>query len=375
MNKHKVEIYSPRLVGDRFQEHTLPLELLEDLSTLQAMTTEMAKWLYLQKNQGRQRIPKNFTHGISFELQNIEPGSTIPKIVLVASFAGLFPAENVNFFEEAKERIIQAVQAAEVDGNINDYAPDSVLSYFNKFGKNLRNDEYIEFRPEENQKAVFNKESRRRLILASSTSNEFTENVNLRGYISEMDQTKKSFHIELVNGQRILSDYDDTFKETLMESFMNYNQKQKVLLSGTGRFSKTNKLLGLKEVQEIVQLEELDVPFRLEELSVLKDGWLDGHGIAPDKSGLDWLAEMFELFYDPGLPLPHVFPTPDGGVQVEWSIGEREIALKIDLLSRIGDYLEVNINTDKDFDSIFKLDNEEGWKNLNERLAVAKETI
>lgn len=135
---NKVEIFSPKFEGARFSEHRLPLELLEDLTVLQEMTIDMAKHLYLAQNKDRHRIPRNFTQGISFELESLEPGSTIPKIMLVFSMAGRAPNSNVTLFEQAKDLILKAIEAVENEGNINEYAPDSVLNYFNRFGKKLR---------------------------------------------------------------------------------------------------------------------------------------------------------------------------------------------------------------------------------------------
>ena len=109
MDPHIEQIYSPRYQGERFSQHRMPLDLLEDLETLQKMTIDMAKYLYLEKND-KKRIPKNFTHGISFELDSLNEGSTIPKIVLVASMTGLFPQQNVEYFLEASRKIINVIE-------------------------------------------------------------------------------------------------------------------------------------------------------------------------------------------------------------------------------------------------------------------------
>ena len=51
MENSKIEIFSPRFDGERFREHRLPLDLLEDLTALQEMTIEMAKFIYLEKHR------------------------------------------------------------------------------------------------------------------------------------------------------------------------------------------------------------------------------------------------------------------------------------------------------------------------------------
>jgi hypothetical protein len=97
-DKHTIELYSPCYDGPRFKEHRLPIDLVDDLLMLRNMTIEMAKAIYLEKNPGRQRVPRNFTNGISIELESIDPGSTVPKLVLITLMSGLFPQTNSDFF-------------------------------------------------------------------------------------------------------------------------------------------------------------------------------------------------------------------------------------------------------------------------------------
>ncbi|HOY11616.1 MAG TPA: hypothetical protein PLY70_00695, partial [Saprospiraceae bacterium] len=97
----RIEIYSPRLVGPRFNDHGLPLELLEEIGALEDVTIELAKWLYLKNNPNRKRIPRGFTNGISIQLDSIESGSTILPISLFIASSGLFPSSKLEYFEHA----------------------------------------------------------------------------------------------------------------------------------------------------------------------------------------------------------------------------------------------------------------------------------
>ena len=42
-----IEFLSPRLVGNRFDQHSIPLEVLKDLAALEELIVEVAKWHYL----------------------------------------------------------------------------------------------------------------------------------------------------------------------------------------------------------------------------------------------------------------------------------------------------------------------------------------
>lgn len=63
-----IAFLSPRLEGDRFNEHAIPLELLKDLAVLEEMVIEVAKWWYLQDHKDRRRTPRGFTDGIALSL-------------------------------------------------------------------------------------------------------------------------------------------------------------------------------------------------------------------------------------------------------------------------------------------------------------------
>jgi len=53
-----IEFLNPRLIGDRFTGHSIPLEVLKDLSALEELLVEVAKWHYRTDNPQRKRIPK-----------------------------------------------------------------------------------------------------------------------------------------------------------------------------------------------------------------------------------------------------------------------------------------------------------------------------
>jgi hypothetical protein len=367
MEKHRIEIFTPRYEGDRFNEHRLPLDLIEDLSVFQEMAIEMAKVIYKERNQDRERIPKDFTKGISFELENIGEGSTIPKIVLITAMSGLFPQENVTYFEEAKDRIIEVVQSASDDTNINAHAPDSILKYFSRFGKKLGEDEFIEFNPNGEKKAKFTRESRKKIIKASSRANEYNEEVNLRGLISEIDFQKMSFTIDLPNGQRLVSPYIPDYQDVLKKSLFSFTElvKKKISIESTVRFNKTDNIIKIESVESIFELEDLDVPYRLEEISYLKNGWFDSESESFNMSHLQWLSTEFDDKFDPKLPLPNTYPTPDTNIQFEWSTENIEAELYVNLASKTGTLSILKIENDEEVTSELNLDSIEDWKKLN----------
>lgn len=115
-------------------------------------------------------------------------------------------------------------------------------------------------------------------------------------------------------------------------------------------------------------LDPQDVPARLDELRLLKDGWLDGKGIAPSAAGLDWLSQTFSEHFPDDLRLPFLYPDAEGGVQAEWSLPPYEITLEIDLVGHRGIWHELNLVTEEEALQDLSLDEPEGWQWLAERL-------
>ena len=78
----------------------------------------------------------------------------------------------------------------------------------------------------------------------------------------------------------------------------------------------------------------MDVPAQLSELREMEDGWLDGEGVAPghELAGLAVQPDSTVATRN-DLPLPHVYPTVEGGVQAEWSISHHEISLSVGPIS------------------------------------------
>ena len=125
----------------------------------------------------------------------------------------------------------------------------------------------------------------------------------------------------------------------------------------------------LESVEHITPLNPLDVTLRLKEISKLKDGWLDGKGIAPSPDKLHELATCFEAYFDAALKLPHLYPTAEGGIQAEWSLpNDWEITLEIDLNTKAASFQAVRLKTKDSQDHELDLSSDIAWKTLNELL-------
>ena len=360
----RIPFWSPHMMGARFDGHAIPLEMLKDLSVLEEMIIEVAKWRYLQEHQDRKRSPRGFTDGISLKLTAVTEGSAVPHVELyVEEVWGLFPPMNQAYFEQARDSIIGAIDAAEHDESINAHLPDSLLSYFDRIGRGLRDGEAIVFDPSNlNRPARLNKVTRRKLVLASSQVQELTEDVSLRGTVPEADQGKMTFELQVINGPKVVAPITAQHLVTVLEAFTGYRQGVRVLLQGVGRYNRYDRLQSIEAVEHISILEANDIAARLDEFRNLKPGWLDGKGFAPSTQGLDWLTTRFDTQYPEGLPLPFLYPTAEGGVQAEWSLNDHEISLEISFDTHQGEWHGLNLVGLEETTKTLNLDEAGDWQ-------------
>ncbi len=127
-------------------------------------------------------------------------------------------------------------------------------------------------------------------------------------------------------------------------------------------------------VTTYLQRDSKGVTAQLDDLRNLKDGWLDGDGLAPSHEGLNWLQAKFSDQYLDHLPLPRIYPTFEGGVQLEWSISPNDASLEINLSDRSGYWHNLNLRTDKDEERLLNLEDGGEWDWLSARLQFLTES-
>lgn len=365
----KQEFLCPRLVGGRFDEHTLPLDILKDFSALEEMLIEVAKRQYLAAHPDRQRTPKGFTKEVGLHLTSVEEGSAIPVIALV--FASLFPSAE-EYFVQAKEQIVEAIAA--VERAQQPALPPELLRYFDRFGRGLHEGEAMEFARSNGQTASLTPATRERLLRASQAES-WTEEATLKGRIPEIDQADSSFELELRNGAKIKAPLLEAHRKTVLEAVNGYRAGTTVAIKGVIQRDRAERPKCFESVEHITPLDPLDIETRLEELALLQDGWLDGKGRALDKASLIRLAQLFDARFSADLPLPHLYPTPEGGVQAEWTLGSWEVSLEISLPDLAADYQAVHTATGETREQTLSLAAEDGadWTTLNAALTQLQE--
>ncbi len=363
------EFLKPKLDGPRFADHAIPLEVLKDLAVLEELIISVAKSEWLKDHPGRQRTPRGFMSGVSVKLKRVDEGSAVPVLTaLIASTTALLPnaiSPQQDYLERARARIAEAVSAAETGENPTDYFPAKSLAYFDRFGRGLREGESISFsRGGGLAPARLTPQTRRRLVLAAPGVQFITDDALRRGKVVDTNDADGTFTIQLANGQEVRGPLAAEHRDAILDAQKDAPDGVRVAVRGVGRFNRSEKLVSFEEVEDVTPLEPFDVPARLDELQLLKAGWLDGSGKALDAASLDRLGQFFTTYYPSELPLPYTFPTETGGIQFEWRINGAAPEIEIDLGSFRGEWLS------GDNEATIDLTSAQGWTDLASRIAA-----
>ena len=92
--------------------------------------------------------------------------------------------------------------------------------------------------------------------------------------------------------------------------------------------------------------------------------------VAPREDGLKWLADSFKDNYQQYLPMPYVFPTSEGDIEMEWARQHHNITviLTISLRDKTAQWFSFVSAEDDSNDTLLKIDlkDAEGWDRLNQ---------
>ena len=375
------EFLRPRLHGRRFDEGGIPLEFLGNLAVLQKMVLDVAKWRFLQSNPWRRRIPRGFTKDVHLKITELIEGNSVTPVITLSttrppslmSYHG-----HQAYFDDAIECIINAMNAPEesIHSARNGALPRRYFDYFDRIGRNLQDGEAIDFSvPSGRVSARLDKERINYLLAISGTERDI-EGVILRGSVSEVDLDKMTFEIQPIYGSKVTAPIPEQHFDAIVNAFNGYKQNTRVLVRGLARgeerYGSKRRLRTLERVEHVTLLNSLDVPARLDEFRDMRDGWADGiqhpsdwgngYGKAPSHEGLDWLADKFTSEYPEDLPLPRAYPTPEGGVEMEWRLGRYDISLEVDFEGHVGEWNWVDLNSEEEGENALDMDDGGDWR-------------
>ena len=347
-----------RLVGDRFEAHTVPFEVLRDFVGLEELLVELARRIHLKDHPERQRAARGLREHFQIGLAQVAPGSARLKIVRLRHDELAL----ADVFDQAKNVALAAMCAVSLNQPTPPDFPTDLFPLFERFGKSLKADEGVEF-PAEDARPVFtyDQKLRRHLILRSGKKS-YTEPLEIRGSIIEINDQAATFTLREPDGETHKSiSYEAHWRDKVIKS-MKERAFTRVLLQATGVYDGSEQLTRVQEPTSLDLLESNDVDMRIDELLVLKDGWLDGAGAAPSRDGLEWLRKQLTDHWPEEVPLPFLYPTLEGRIRAEWSSTEWEISAEIDIAIKQAEFFSTPLIEGDSDEASISLTTPADWK-------------
>lgn len=308
----------------------MPLDALVELAAYQDLLLGVAKELFKADNPDRQRVPRGFADRLQLRLRTVEEGSAMPVLERLPQ-EGEFVAV-ADEFTKARDTIEDAVDAVASGADVPEAFPSGSLVLFNRFGQTLRPDEAIELRRgDATAGPKYTRDIRKRLVLLQRRT--FQEEVADFGWVSELDADHMSCLIRLRMGPSspVPAPLDEMTFAAAKEGLEPKGEGPPVRISGLGVFDSEQSLIRFDSIHDVSVLDEPDdlarIDGRLNEISALSPGWLDGGGEAVGAKAVETARRLLAELLAHDVPHPRVFPTPEGGVQAEWTIDDREISV------------------------------------------------
>jgi hypothetical protein len=308
----------------------MPVETLTELSAYRDLILGVAKELFRAAHPARQRVPRGFAERLQLRLRTVESGSAIPVVERVAVAGALLAVDDE--FTQARDVIEDAVAAVAGGADLPSAFPRSALLLFNRFGQTLRADEAIELRRAgATSGARYDRDVRKRLVL--NQRHTFQEEVEDIGWVSEVDADHMSclIRLRMSSAGAIPAPLDEVTFAAVKEVLEPKGEGPPVRVSGIGVFDTEQRLIRFDAIHDVSVLEDPDelttLDRRFDELAALPAGWLDGEGVPLDGVVLHRARRILAELLNFDVPRPRVFPTPEGGVQAEWTVAGHEISV------------------------------------------------
>lgn len=336
-NHQEREFARLRLQGTRFQSAGVPVAALPELIAYQELVTEVAKALFFRGNPARRRVPKGFEERLGLRLTALESGSVVPVLVRADSdeLLGLFGDLHIDDEYELARDLVAAIPAAvaqreDVPEGFPD-VPDRVLA---RFGQTLREDESIELAMTGAWSPPYTPRLRRQLLLHRQDS--YTASAALVGVLAEVNFESNQFALRTDDGFRVSLPYDNGSFEVIAATVQPTPQ-QRVQVEGTVVFDQYDRPLRVDTINSVALAADEAVQQAYDEARgalagrvALAAGWLGGDEGEPVTERAQTAANsLLGVLEDGGNPAPRVYPTPEGGVSLEWTVEGRHVVAEV----------------------------------------------
>jgi hypothetical protein len=321
------------LRGGRYKKIGLPLPAAAELGRYEKLVRNVARYLYLEDHPGRKRVPRGSAFDFELRISAVNSGSVVPVLERSGTDDGLFQGRP-DWFERSRVLINEALRGFNgPDSGLVRSFPVECLEDFTAFGRSLADDESIEFSDcgvDDQVPAVLNVGVRRRILQFAKLGHLDVE-IPLLGRVTGLRTSPSQFDFVLAeSGKRLVAGYQDSALWEEMKSVLGEGDRAPLVsLTAVAKQAPDGEIVEILDVLAV----EVTLPDswreRISYLAELPQGWLDDDSIAPTTVAIDQTERLLLTCLDELIPRPGIFPTPEGGTQLEWQSGHSETEVRV----------------------------------------------
>lgn len=338
MSYKSTPFLTPILRGERFEEHGIPLEVWQEFITYERFVTAVARSLYFARNPDRKRVPRGFEDRFRLVVSRIEAGSAIPVIERqhpASDSTAQLALPVRDDFDRARDLIQETIAATTREEDPPEDFPGEHLRFFKTFGKYMRRDESMELRlPGEDEGVRYDVNVRKRLrMLRQADAHNYQGMIELTGAVCHVDTKQARFSVRTSDDAIHTLDLPPQYEHDILRAHATYRAIH-VQLSGSATFDAIDdRLLSIDDIEELLLVDRPpDMEERLDELACLERGWFRpprAPGTPIPASRIRRAREVLRAaLYDHNTTPPRIYPTPEGGLQFEWTLNGWGIELE-----------------------------------------------
>ena len=336
--------------GGRFDQGGLPTDALVEIAVYNDILVEVSKAIFLRDNPDLDRVPGGFSDKLRLLLTDIRGGSVAPVLQ-----GGSTPDSEQDIdVRLAADHVAEAIYAASRDQPLPEI-PGFDPRRLCKLGRSLRPDEQITFRGRLNRQSVLNSEVREKL---KGLEEEFRrENRRAVGQITRVNATRSTFTFrEAETGRSYSGRYEEHEHLPILRHSITDKWHEGPYVAIEGEFAqpltprKRSKLyLDSISPTDLEYEHRFDASQdKLHEFMHMDDSWFDDFSKRPSDNAIQSGQRVMHALRASLLPSPKVFPTPEGGISLEWKHSDLRIGVVIYSSGTTGQYFSWNKTTDED---------------------------
>jgi hypothetical protein len=239
-------------------------------------------------------------------------------------------------FTAARDMVETAIDRAAIEGDVA--LPRDVFHTFARFGQTLRDDERIMLiRAGRSAGPSYDSDLRRRLLLRRE--HRYTRSETIVASVIDLNTESRTFRTRLEDGTALSGDYNSEEFELLkralqpelplveLDCIVSYDAEERPLRIVSVRDLRMDDAIADTALVDVAPALSLRLQTRLDELRNLGPGWLDGTGRAITPAAQDALRQL--LLAVARTPEPRLYPTDDGGVRAEWTVGDTDLSVEV----------------------------------------------